>query len=52
MLKMIVLKLFQEYAFQQEPFGTMPNMMVLKRRNMLFIKNIVFHKMLKTLLCE
>ena len=52
MLKMIVLKLFQEYAFQQEPFGTMPNMIVLKPRNMLFIKNIVFHKMLKTLLCE
>ena len=52
MLKMIVLKLFQEYAFQQEPFGTMPNMMVLKPRNMLFIKIIVFHKILKTLLYE
>lgn len=74
MLKMIVLKLFQEYAFQQEPFGTMPNMMVLKHmrlddkllstfgtmlnmivskpRNMLFIKIIVFHKMLKTLLYD
>ena len=38
--------------YYNDIFDTMLNMNVLKPRNMLFIKNIVFHKMLKTLLCE
>ena len=52
MSKMIVLK-HRAISFKcYQTFGTMLNMIVLKPRNMLFIKIIVFHKILKTLLYE
>ena len=52
MLNIIVLKLFKKITETLVYFGTMLNMIVLKPRNMLFIKIIVFHKILKTLLYD
>ena len=52
MLIMIILKRQKWLLKCFQAFGTMLNMIVLKRRNMLFIKIIVFHKMLKTLLYD
>ena len=52
MLNMIVLKQRLNLCIITTSFGTMSNMIVLKPRNMLFIKIIVFHKILKTLLYE
>ena len=43
MLNIIVLKLFKKITETLVYFGTMLNMIVLKPRNMLFIKIIVFH---------
>ena len=52
MLNMMVSKLYLHFTKGLSPFGNMLNIIVLKPRNMLFIKIIVFHKMLKTLLYE
>ena len=52
MSNMTVLKLNISFGKINQSFGTMSDMMVLKPRNMLFIKIIVFHKILKTLLYE
>ena len=52
MLNMTVPKLLLFQQWYVWHFGTMLNMTVSKPRNMLFIKIIVFHKMLKTLLYD
>ena len=52
LLNVIVLKQRVDSLEVYNSFVTMLNMIVLKPRNMLFIKIIVFHKILKTLLYE